>query len=192
MRIFHAVKHDDERILPALGADYIIEIAVLFRRSDRDDSLMRPRFRPSGRVLRARKRTGTPEATALFDHALQADVVPLLGHADPLESASAGLECLGNRVDAVNIVHEVFSVTEAEVWRGRPSASAGQAAARVLQAPTFGEDAHDIFWFRTFRVILVGGREEDRAIAIDEISRGNGQFPTGIAVRKGQIDESRL
>src|SRR5580700_5948625 len=53
------------------------------------------------------KAHGHAQLATLFDHALQADVVTLLRHADPLEGAPPGFQCLGDGVDAVDIVHEV-------------------------------------------------------------------------------------
>ena len=38
--------------------------------------------------------------------------MPLLGHANPLKGAAPRLKRLGNSIDAVDIVHEVFSVPE--------------------------------------------------------------------------------
>ena len=40
VRVFNAIENEDERILAALGADYVVEVAVLFRRSHGHDALM--------------------------------------------------------------------------------------------------------------------------------------------------------
>src|SRR5580700_1007145 len=46
------------------------------------------------------------ELAAVFDHPLQADVMPLLRHSNPLESPSPGFERLADGIDAINVVHE--------------------------------------------------------------------------------------
>ncbi len=156
MRIFHTVEHDDEGIPSALGADHIVEIAVLLGRRDGYHSLMR---RVAGHAVEfhaSEKTHRHAQLAAVFDHALQADVVPLLRHADPLESPSAGLERLGDGVDAVDIVHEVFSVSKAEVWRGRPRP-------RASSSRCAGQKTHDVLRLGTLRVILVRGSVEHRA-----------------------------
>ena len=43
---------------------------------------------------------------AIFNQTLQADVVALLGHPDPLERPPARLQRLGHGVDAIDVVHE--------------------------------------------------------------------------------------
>ena len=74
-------------------------------RSDRNHSLMR--IVPSHAI-----KFGTGNEThrnaissGLFYDALQAQIVAVLGYADPLESAAASLERLGNGIDAVDEVH---------------------------------------------------------------------------------------
>src|SRR5271170_5770547 len=107
MRIFHAIEDDHEGILSALGPDYIVEIAVLLGRGDSDYTLMSS---PASHLVEfgaCEKFYRHAEFPAVFDHPLQADVVPLLRHADPLESASAGLERFADCVDPIDIVHEV-------------------------------------------------------------------------------------
>src|SRR5580704_14751066 len=52
------------------------------------------------------KAHGHAKLATLFDHALQANVVRLLRHADPLKSPSPGLERLRDGIDAIDIVHK--------------------------------------------------------------------------------------
>ena len=89
------------------GRDHVRQVVVLFRRRDGDDSLMR---RVSGHTVEfgtLQKADGNTNLSAVFDQTLQAQVVTLFRHADPLEGASAGLERLGDGIDAVDVVHEV-------------------------------------------------------------------------------------
>ena len=79
----------------------------MFGRGNGDNALMRGVTGHAVEFHAGEKAHGDAELAAVFDHALQADIVPLFRHADPLESASAGLEGFGDSVDAVDIVHEV-------------------------------------------------------------------------------------
>ncbi len=106
MRILHAVEHDHKRILPTFGADHVIEVAILFGRGDSYDALMRSPARHLVELGAREKFHWHAQTPAVFDHALEADIVSLLRHADPLEGASPGLERFGDRVDAIDIVHK--------------------------------------------------------------------------------------
>ena len=112
MWILYAVEYDYQRILPSLACEHIIEIAVLFGGRDCDDSLVR---RVAGHAIEfgaLQEAHGYAQAAAVFDQALQADVVAFFRHADPLEVPSASLQGFGDGVDAVDVVHEV------SVYRG--------------------------------------------------------------------------
>ena len=106
VRIFHAIEHDDQRIFRALGGDHIFEIVVLFGRRDGDHALMRRVARQFVEFGALQETHVHAESPAIFNQALQADVVALLGHADPLKRPPARLQRLGNGIDAVDVVHE--------------------------------------------------------------------------------------
>src|ERR1700728_679354 len=64
------------------------------------------------------------------------------------------------------------------------------ALARVAScARSIGQITHAFRRFRTLRVIFVVRCEQDRAIAVDDVGRGNRQLPTVIAMLEGQVDE---
>ena len=106
VRIFYTVEYDNEGILSPLRFNHIIEIAVLFGRCDSYHSLVRGVAGHAIEFCARHKTHRNGKAAAVFDHALQTDVVPLLRHANPLKGASTGLERLGDGVDAVDIVHK--------------------------------------------------------------------------------------
>ncbi len=110
--ILDAVEHNDQRILISLGGDYVGKIIVLFCRGDGNHTLMRGVAGHAVELGALQKAHGHADLSAIFDEALQAEVVALFGHADPLERASARLQRLGHRVDAIDVVHEV------SVYRG--------------------------------------------------------------------------
>src|SRR5579862_3079540 len=105
--IFDAVEYNDQRILISLGGDYVGEIVVLLGRCDGNDSLMRGVSGHAVEFGALKKAHWDADLSAIFDEALQAEIVALFGHADPFERASARLQRLGHRVDAVDVVHEV-------------------------------------------------------------------------------------
>ena len=105
MRIFDSVEHDNERILPALGSDYIFEIVVLLRRGDGDHALVRIVARQLVEFRSRQDAHGNSLPPAFIDHMLQAEIVTLLGDSHPGKSASSRLQRLGHRVDPVDVIH---------------------------------------------------------------------------------------
>src|SRR5208337_5612869 len=94
-------------MLATLGGDDVVEVVVLLRRSDRDDSLMRhvPGHAVELRALDKAHRHVQPPA--VFNQPLQANVVALLRHPDPLKRPPASLQGLANGTDAIDVMHEL-------------------------------------------------------------------------------------
>src|SRR6185312_7695519 len=94
------------RMRPALAGDYIIQIAVLLRRSDRHDSLVRIASRHAVEFGTGKKAHGDAILAAVFNDLLQPKVIALFCDADPLEGAPSSSERLGDCVDSINKIHE--------------------------------------------------------------------------------------
>src|SRR5580693_3724781 len=108
MRIFHTIEHQHQRVQAALSSNDVVKIAILLGRGDRDHSLMRRGARHAIKVGPQQKTHGNACTTAVFDEPLQPNVMAFLRHADPLESPLASLERLGDRIDAVDVMHGVL------------------------------------------------------------------------------------
>ena len=114
VRIFNSIEHHDQRILPALGGDHVIQMVVLLGRSDRDHALVSIVPRHAIEFGAAQKTHRHPIAPALLHHALQAQVVTLFQYANPLERPPARLQRFGNGIDPIDVIHRAVSLLPGE------------------------------------------------------------------------------
>ena len=105
MRIFHSIEHHNQRILPAFNGDYIIQIVILFCRSDRHHSLVRSVSRHAIEFLTWQKTNSNANLAAVFHHVLETEVMALFRHANPLKRPPLRFERLAHGIDAVNEIH---------------------------------------------------------------------------------------
>src|SRR5215468_5467168 len=105
MRILYTIEHNDQRILPALRLDYILQPAVLLGRRDRHDSLVRPVARQPVEFRALKKPYRHTQLAALFYDALQAQIVTFLREPHPLKRAPTRLDRLAHRIETVDVVH---------------------------------------------------------------------------------------
>ncbi len=128
VRILDAIEHDYQRILRALGGDDIGQIVVLLGRRDGHDSLVRAGARHLVEFRALQETHLNVQPPTVFNQPLQADVMALLGHADPFKGPPARLQRFGYRIDAIDVVHEysVYRVaTLADVILRRAQRSEG-------------------------------------------------------------------
>src|SRR5207248_5810163 len=104
--IFYSIENYEKRMIPPLGGDHVSQIVVLLGRGDRDNSLVRGVSSHAVEFSALQKPDGHTQTTAILNQALQAQIVALFGHTNPLERAPTGLERFADGVDAVNVVHD--------------------------------------------------------------------------------------
>src|ERR1035438_6167894 len=139
VRIFHSIEHDHQGIFRTLRGDDVVKIVVLLGRRDGHHALVRCVARHLVEFCALQEPHGHLQAPAIFNQSLQADVVALLGHANPLESPPARLQRFGNGVNSIDVVHEYSVYRKAQQPRSgermQPTAQAVGSRRTNVQAP---------------------------------------------------------
>ena len=105
VRILHAIEDYDQRVLSALGGDYIFKIVILLRRSDGDHALVRIVAGHLVEFVAEHEAHGNSLPPAFIDDMLQAKVMAFLGDSNPGEGAATSLQRLGNGIDPIDVIH---------------------------------------------------------------------------------------